>query len=156
MNKEFAYKLDLFLKYIKYEKGFSLNTVKSYNIDLSEFFDFLESEKVTDFGLISYQNIYGFITKLGKMGLKASSIERKTAAIKTFFKFLKRQGFIEKNPAELISSPKKDKRLPSFMEKTEIFELINLIPENDPFSVRNKGIIMLLYATCIRILNLWV
>ncbi|MGC8764516.1 MAG: tyrosine recombinase XerC [Brevinematia bacterium] len=151
MNEEI---LDIFLKYIKYEKGFSKHTIKSYNIDISEFLNFLEKEKVKDIKAVSYQNIYSFITDLGKKGIAPSSLERKTAALKTFFKFLKKQGLIEKNPAELISSPKKEKKLPSFMEKTEVFELINLIPESDAFSVRNKTMIMLLYATGIRVSEL--
>ncbi|MCX7821467.1 MAG: tyrosine recombinase XerC [Brevinematales bacterium] len=147
-NEEY---LEIFIKHIIFEKGFSKNTATSYQNDLLEFIGFIDSKEISD---INYQEIYNFITFLGKKGLKASSIERKVAAIKTFFKFLKRQKIIEKNPADLISSPKKSKRLPTFMEKGEIFELINVIPEDTPLSIRNKAMIMLLYATGMRVSEL--
>lgn len=154
MREELGKYLEEFIKHIKFEKGFSDHTVNSYLGDLSDFFEFLDLHKIYSIGEISYQNIYGFITELGKRGLKSSSIERKTAAIKTFFKFLKKSKIIEKNPAELVSSPKKSKRLPTFMEKGEIFDLINIIPEDTPLSIRNKAMIMLLYATGMRVSEL--
>ncbi len=154
MKEELEKYLEEFIKHIKFEKGFSEHTVNSYYGDLSDFFEYLDSQKIYSINQISYQNIYGFITELGKRGLKSSSIERKTAAIKTFFKFLKKRKIIDKNPAELVSSPKKSKRLPTFMEKGEIFDLINIIPEDTPLSVRNKAMIMLLYATGMRVSEL--
>ncbi len=154
MENSFEKYLDLFIKHIKFEKGFSNHTVKSYENDLIDFFEFLKGEKLTSFNELTYEKIYDFITSLGRKGLKSSTLERKIASLKTFFKFLKREKVVEKNPMVLVTSPKKAKRLPVFMEKGEIFDLINLIPENDAFSIRNKTMILLLYATGMRISEL--
>jgi integrase/recombinase XerC len=143
-----------FLKYLRYEKGFSNHTIKSYKEDLENFFEFLKNEKIEDIKSLNYSVLTGYITFLGKKGFKASTIERKIASLKTFFKYLVKKKFISKNPAELISSPKKQKRLPSVLEVGEIFDLINIIPEDSPFSVRNKAMIMLLYASGLRVSEL--
>ncbi len=146
--------IDQFLNYIRYEKGYSVHTIESYKNDFVDFLAFLSRQNIRSLESISYKILHLYIADLGKSGLKASSIERKVASLKSFFKYLGKIDAIEKNPASLISSPKKEKRLPSILEKGEVISLISSIPETDALSVRNKTMVMLLYASGLRISEL--
>lgn len=155
MGVNFEDILDDFLKFLRYEKGFSFNTLKSYKMDLIDFLDYVEKIGIKDVSEVDYSLLSEYITYLGmKKKLKPSSIERKIASLKTLFRFLLRQKIISNNPADLISSPKKEKRFPVVLEKGEIFELIFSIPEDNAMAVRNKTIIMLLYASGLRVSEL--
>ena len=140
-----------FFDYLLYEKGCSKNTIVSYQNDLNEFFDFLNKKSLKRLDKITYSILHQYITEIGESGLKASTIERRVASLKSFFKFLKKNGVIDKNPAGLISSPKKDKKLPTVLDPKEIMDLIESIPDTTPLSIRNKTIIVLLYASGIRV-----
>lgn len=143
-----------FIHYIKYEKGYSSHTIEAYENDLSEFFGYLTDHQITDIKNVGYKTIYYYIIELGDKGLKASSIERKTATIKSYFKYLvKNQGLL-KNPAALVASPKKEKHLPGVLEKEEVLALIESIPESDPLEIRNKAMLTLLYSCGLRVSEL--
>jgi integrase/recombinase XerC len=146
--------IEEFLTYLRYEKGCSSNTVISYKNDLDEFAAFLTGQAVSEADKISYKLLHFYISGLGKSGLKPASIERKIASIKSLFKYLIRTGAVRKNPAALISSPKKDKRLPAVLESSEITALIDSIPESGILSIRNKTVVMLLYASGLRVSEL--
>lgn len=146
--------IDRFLSYIRYERGYSKNTIESYKNDFIEFLTFLSGENIFLIEDINYKVLYRYLSELGSKGFKASTIERKTASIKSFFKFLVKNQIIKKNPAVLISSPKKEKRLPNILEKDEILSLISSVPEKDALSIRNKAMILLLYSSGIRISEL--
>ncbi len=118
--------IDRFLSYIRYERGYSKNTIESYKNDFIEFLTFLSGENIFLIEDINYKVLYRYLSELGSKGFKASTIERKTASIKSFFKFLVKNQIIKKNPAVLISSPKKEKRLPNILEKDEILSLISI------------------------------
>jgi integrase/recombinase XerC len=143
-----------FLSYILYEKGYSRNTIESYKTDFTEFLGYLLSRDIKNTSSIDYKTIHRYISSLGEKELKATSIERKVASIKSFFKYLVREGVIKKNPAALVSSPKKEKRLPVVLEKDEVTRLIDSIPDNDALSARDKTMVILLYATGIRVSEL--
>lgn len=143
--------IDRFLSHLLYEKGYSKNTLESYKNDFVEFLFFLSERGLNDIHSIRYQDLYHYLSRLGEMGLKNSSIERKTASLKSFFKYLLREGVISKNPAALVSSPKKEKRLPSVLEKVEILSLLSSIPETDARSIRNKAMLTILYAGGFRV-----
>lgn len=143
-----------FLTHLLYEKGYSKNTIESYQNDMTELSQFLARIHLDDLEKINYKTLHQFLSELGKTGLKASSMERKTASLKSFFKYLMKQDYIRKNPAALISSPKKEKRLPTILEKDEIMDLLTLVEEKDSLSVRNKTAITLLYASGLRVSEL--
>ncbi len=146
--------VDDFLAHLQYEKGYSALTIESYRNDLSGFLEFLSGHEIRDAGDITYRTLHLYISELGSMSLKPSTIERKTAALKSFFKYLTRKGVILKNPAALISSPRHDRRLPVVLESSEIAGLISYIPESDALSIRNKAIVTLLYASGLRVSEL--
>lgn len=143
-----------FLSYLKYEKGYSGNTIESYKNDFTGFLEFLLAGKIRNAVDIDYKTIHRYISELGENDFKASSIERKTASIKSFFKYLQREGVISKNPAALVSSPKKEKRLPVVLEMDEVIRLIESIPDTDAVAVRDRTMVLLLYASGIRVSEL--
>lgn len=143
-----------FLSHLLYEKGCSKHTIVSYQNDLTEFLKYLVEKKIDKPSQVEYKTLYRFIVSLGDAGLKASSIERKVASLKSLFKFLLRNDAVKTNPAALVSSPKKEKRLPVILEKEEVLALIQSIPESDALAVRDKTMLMLLYASGIRVSEL--
>lgn len=140
-----------FLSHMLYEKGSSRNTIASYQNDLTEFLKYLIGRKIDKPSQVDYKTLYRYIVTLGDEGLKASSIERKIASLKSLFKYLLRNDVIKTNPAALVSSPKKEKRLPVVLEKEEVLGLIQSVPETDALTVRDKTMLMLLYAGGIRV-----
>lgn len=133
--------LDKFKEYIEKERNYSPNTVESYMSDLKQFF----SVVTKDYKDISIQDISNYISKLKEKGFSAATTNRKLAAIKSFFKFLLKNGIINTNPAELIESGKLEKRLPRPLEKNEINKISNTT-EN----FRDKAIIETLYGAGLR------
>ena len=140
-----------FLIYIKEEKRFSPYTIKSYRSDLVQFIDYLEKEcKVVQVEDVDFKYIRNFVGTLIRGGFRKSSAERKLAAVKSFFAFLTKKGFITSDPSKLVKSPKKEKRVPSFLTQKDAFRLMNLPMGDGPLAIRNSAILELLYGTGIR------
>jgi integrase/recombinase XerC len=161
--------IDLFMDYLAIEKNSSEKTVDSYNKDLIQFMNFLHGDYeengfsynigvkiVNDEVLIesiNAEDITGFIEYLYDKKLKRSSIERKIAAIKTFFKFLYIREIIQKTPAEKIFYPKKESRLPKFLYNKQILDILNF-ERNNFFDFRDRAIIEVFYSTGARVSEL--
>lgn len=140
-----------FLEYIEFEKHFSPHTKKSYCNDLLQFIDYLESVcDVVDIEKVNFRHIRSFVGSMIRGGFKKSTAERKLASIKSFFRFLIKKKYIQKNPAELVKSPKKEKRIPSFLTQSDTEKLMNLPVGDKPTDIRNRAILELLYGTGMR------
>ncbi len=140
-----------FIQYVKIEKHFSPYTVKSYRNDLEQFADYLKGEfEIITIEDVDFKAIRGFVGSLLRGGFKKSSAERKLAAIKSFFAYLTKRGIVKNNPAVLVKSPRKEKRVPSFLTQTDAARLMDLPRGGKPTDVRNKLILELLYGTGIR------
>ncbi len=146
--------IDDFLNYLRYEKNYSGHTLKAYAEDFRSLIEYFEATGVKSVGEADYRFLHRYVAKLGTSGIKASTLERKIASLKSFFKFLVKRGIVAKNPAALIASPKKEKRLPAILDKPEIVELIASMPDDSPVHTRNKTILLLLYATGLRVSEL--
>ena len=148
--------LDKFLDYISKEKRYSVHTQTSYKTDLNQFFLFLN----TEFGIsspskVTFKMIRNWISYLLESGLKSVSANRKISSIKSYFKFIEMSGFSDYNPILKITSPKTSKRLPIFIEKNNIDNLLdNNFFNNDFEGSRDKLIIELFYFTGIRLSEL--
>jgi len=148
---------DKFIQYISSEKRFSEHTIKSYSSDISQFQDFLSSEfditnKVEE---ISFQLIRSWIAYLLENGINPRSVNRKISTLKTYFKFLLREGVLQDNPMLKVISPKSKKRLPVFIEEEQIENLLNKVEFEEGFvGERNKLIIEMFYVTGIRLSEL--
>lgn len=146
--------IDKFLRYLKQERGYSDYTVEAYQSDVRQFLDFYAEYSNTVPVEISEVNKIGirhFLGMLSESGLEMSSISRKLASLKSFFKFLARQGYISGNPAAMVKSPKTKKHLPVVLSEEQVSKVME-IPDAISFvGLRNRLILELLYSTGIRL-----
>ena len=146
-----------FITYLSSEKRFSEHTIKSYTTDLKQFTSFLSSEFqiVDEINDISFQIIRAWIASLLEKGINPRSVNRKISTLKTYFKFLIREGELIENPMMKVVAPKSKKRLPVFIEEDQIASLLNEVQFEEGFvGQRNKLIIELFYVTGIRLSEL--
>lgn len=138
------------MDFLKVEQGVSPHTLRAYAKDLSELSDFLKKKPKE----IDNLDIRSLLASLHHKKLKKSSISRKLATIRSFFKYLHREGYVKKNPAKLVSSPKVPKTLPKFLSIDEIFLLMET-PRGETFKpARDKAIMELLYSSGLRVSEL--
>ena len=146
-----------FITYLSSEKRFSEHTIKSYTTDLKQFTSFLSSEFqiIDEINEISFQIIRTWIASLLEKGTNPRSVNRKISTLKTYFKFLIREGELVENPMMKVVAPKSKKRLPVFIEEDQIASLLNEVQFEEGFvGQRNKLIIELFYVTGIRLSEL--
>jgi len=146
-----------FITYLTSEKRFSEHTIKSYTTDLKQFTAFLSSEFqiIDEIHEISFQIIRTWIASLLEKGVNPRSVNRKISTLKTYFKFLIREGELIENPMMKVVAPKSKKRLPVFIEEDQIASLLNEVQFEEGFvGQRNKLIIELFYVTGIRLSEL--
>ena len=147
MKKE----IEDFLNYLSYERGYSKNTKNSYKKDLSQFYEDHKTKALTSF---THQDLTAYAAKLFNLGLRPSSISRKIAALKSFFKYLLSENLVEINPADKIQLPKTAKLLPKTMSQVDTKNIIELPNKKDPHSLRDRAILELLYASGMRVSEL--
>ncbi len=141
-----------FERFLKYDRNYSVHTIRAYMNDLTEFEDFLidastEIEKVNSKIINLYSlNLY---TKNSK-----STVSRKLTTLRSFFNFMVRKGNLKQNPAKLIPLPKKEKELPVFLSVDEVFKLIDSIDQEGILPLRDLAIIELLYSSGLRVSEL--
>lgn len=142
-----------FIKYLRYEKNYSSLTEISYLNDLTQFQEFI-TRKCGNFdpAQIDSDLIRIWLSFLMEQGLKARSVNRKLSSIKSFFKYLKKINVVERNPAEMVSGPKADKKLPRFINDSDIGKILDDPSEYpDNFTgYRDRFLIELLYLTGMR------
>jgi integrase/recombinase XerC len=142
--------VDNFIRYLEVEKGVSVHTVRAYKKDLEEFSEYAKTEP----GKMDMLDVRGFIADQIKKGLNKITVGRRLSSIRSFFKFLYREGYINSNPAKLVSNPKIPKLLPKFLSVDDIFSLIEK-PEGMGFlPARDKAILDLLYSSGLRVSEL--
>jgi integrase/recombinase XerC len=150
--------IDQFVKSLDAEKGYSPNTCRSYQRDLDAFASFVggqwpENRPVTVEDIDPLM-IRGYLGALHKT-IKKSSIARKLASLRSFFRFLLKNGVIESNPGELILTPKQDKHVPEYLTVDEIFRLLDdAISDRSVPGLRSRAMMETLYSTGIRVSEL--
>ncbi len=146
--------IERFRQYISIEKNLSLHTQRNYLSDLYQFKDFLEREyPKTGIETIDNMIIRSYLGSLYKKNRK-SSIARKLASLRTFFKFLLRAGILKENPASIVSTPRLEKHVPSFLTIDEMFALLNIPDETKLAGIRDKAILEILYSSGLRVSEL--
>ncbi len=143
-----------FLKYIANEKSYSKLTLKSYNEDLTQFLEFLEKENINNINNVNHIIIRKFLSLLSDKEYSKKSMVRKLAAVKSFFKYLYHREYIDKNPADYVSSPKLPEYLPEFLYEDEINNIIDSLTDSSFETVRNRAILEFLYSTGVRVSEL--
>lgn len=147
MEKEtFIRMTEEFYGYLANEKGASPHTMRAYKGDLGDFMRFVAKSPATD---IDHKLIRAYIVTIYK-GLKKSSLARKVASIRAYFKFLKRKGHLKDNPALLVKNPRVEKQLPKFYTVDEMFLFLDGLPADSWLHLRNRAIFELIYSTGMR------
>ncbi len=142
-----------FIKYIKLERRYSVNTVDAYQNDLQQFESFLKDYFHTDtinWSLVDKRIIRGYLGWLSTQDLRKISIARKLAALKSFFKFLTRNEYLQINPTLTTRTPRIEKRLPEFLSIEHMDSLMEMPDEKSFEGVRDRAMLELFYAAGIR------
>ncbi|MBI2270857.1 MAG: tyrosine-type recombinase/integrase [Bacteroidetes bacterium] len=147
---------DNFLEYLQFEKRLSGHTVTSYNTDLDQFIAYLiENYKIETIDGVNHLLIRSWVVSQMEQKISARTINHKITALKTFYKYLLRQGVVTENPMPKIQTPKIAKRLTVFVEKDNMDKLLDNVDFGDDFAgIRNQLMIELFYATGIRLAEL--
>jgi tyrosine recombinase XerC len=149
-----------FLNYLTYERNVSINTITAYRDDLDSFTAFLCNDYFTlamedvELTRVDHLTIRAYLGHLGRRKLSRSSMARHLSALRTFFKFLMREGVVEMNPARGVATPKREKHLPSVMQTSDIALLLEQPDLSLPLGVRDRAWLELLYASGLRISEL--
>ena len=146
--------IEKFIEYLEYEKGYSKKTIISYENDLNLFNEYLKENKITNIKNIDYNTIRKYLGYLHDNKYEASSVSRKISALRSFFKYNIKEKTITNNPMTLISNPKKEKKLPKYLNYEEIEKLLNCIEMDKKEGIQERLIIELLYSTGIRVSEL--
>jgi len=149
-----------FLNYLSYERNVSLNTIEAYRTDLESFVSFLCNDYFTlgrdqlQFRKVDNLTIRAYLTHLARRKLSRSSTARHLSALRTFFRFLMREGDVDANPARVVATPKREKHLPSVMQPSDIALLLEQPDVSTPLGKRDRAFLELMYASGLRISEL--
>jgi integrase/recombinase XerC len=147
--------IEEFCRYLSVERNVSAHTLIAYQTDLEMFREFLAKELGSTFSLdaVSHLLIRRYLARLTIDHTK-STLGRKLAAIRSFFKYLMREGKVRKNPAELVSTPKKDKKVPYHLDIDEVTSLVTAPAGADLLALRDRAILEALYSSGLRVSEL--
>lgn len=151
----FEKELNLYIQFIKVEKGLSENSVTSYENDLNRYLKFLAKDlRIKDLGGVSLQHIENYLEELSAMDLSAGTIARNISSIRSFHEFSVVEKLAEANPAELVELPKKAQKLPEVLSPAEITSILETPNRETDAGIRNAAILECLYATGMRVSEL--
>jgi integrase/recombinase XerC len=146
-----------FLNYLTYERNVSHNTVDAYRDDLDSFVDFLCTDYFTiardqlDLQRVDHVAVRSYLAHLARRSLRRSSIARHLSALRSFFKYLMREGIAAANPARNVATPKGEKHLPSVLQTSDVALLLEQPDLATPLGLRDRAWLELLYASGLRI-----
>jgi integrase/recombinase XerC len=140
-----------FLRHLERERNASPNTIRAYGEDLAQLTEHLRRELGRDPCPedADHLAIRGFLAELHRRGIAKSSAARKLAAVRTFFRYLCREGRLATNPARVLATPRREKRIPEVLDETQVQALLEM-PGAGLDAVRGRAILELLYATGMR------
>jgi len=148
---------EVFNKYINYlevERNASPYTVRNYTSDLLGFFQFLKEKGIDSLKEVDKHVLRDYLQHLMEQGLVKASIARKLSAIRSFYRYLIREEIISTSPVATTSSPKLDRRLPSFLTTDEMTRLLEAPDVSTPQGQRDRALLELLYASGLRVSEL--
>jgi integrase/recombinase XerC len=145
----------VFGRYLDTERNVSPHTLSAYRRDLEQLAAFVAGEtgRAAVVGDVDHLLLRRYLALLGKRA-KKSSVGRKLAAIRSFFRFLVRRGVVAKNPAELIATPKKENRLPFHLDIDQVTTLVEAPQEDEKYVLRDRAILEMLYSCGLRVSEL--
>jgi len=148
---------EVFNKYVNYleaERNVSPYTVRNYTTDLLGFFQFLKTKGIGSLRDVDKPVLRDYLSHLIEQGLVKASIARKLSAIRSFYRYLLREGMVPTSPVATTSSPKLDRRLPSFLSIEQVVKLLEAPDLATPQGLRDRALLELLYASGLRVSEL--
>ncbi len=148
-----------FLEHLKLNENASAHTVRAYESDLTQFLSFLASRAgrpraELTIGDFDHANVREFLADLTRRGNTRSSAARKLAAIRTFGRYLRREGILDGDPAALVGTPRREQRLPAHLGEAEMTVLLEMPDVSIPLGRRDRAILELFYASGLRLSEL--
>jgi integrase/recombinase XerC len=159
VGKGFADRIKEFITYLEVERNLSPATVEAYERDLRNFLGFAAATGLAgpdgdvDPSRVDRKLVRRYLAQAGK-GRKPATVERAGASLRAFFRFLMREGDVEMNPAALVRTPKKEKRLPGAMPIDDVLRLLEAPPDDRTMGRRDRAMLELFYASGIRLSEL--
>jgi integrase/recombinase XerC len=146
-----------FLRHLALEKNASAHTVKSYREDLTQALEFLRTKMPpgrTQPAQVTARLLRGYLAWLHEQGYAKTTIARRMAAVRSWCRFLCRQGTLQANPADGLRTPRQDKKLPHFLGGADLTRLLAAPPANTPLGIRDRAILETLYSAGLRVSEL--
>jgi len=143
--------IEKFINYLKIEKDASGHTILNYREDLRGFLHFLQKTPLEE---VDYLTIRKFLAALRSKEYDKRTIARKLSTLRSFFKFLYREGYLKFNPMSTVSTPKIDKKLPRFLDVANVVRLIESPDTKDSCGLRDRAIMEILYSSGMRVSEL--
>lgn len=151
LNTNSKQDLEDFKSYILVEKNFSKHTAKAYCSDVLSFLIWMDDESCEE---VNFSKVREYFHYIQKFNYKKTTIARKIASVRTFYKFLYRERKVDSNPAMNLTLPKRPKSLPKFLTPDEVEKILNNVKIETPAGFRNRAILELLWATGMRVSEL--
>jgi integrase/recombinase XerC len=145
--------LERFERFMSTERRLSVHTISAYRRDLRALQDWCERNGVDQWDALDHQHVRRFAAQSHARGLQGRSIQRRLAALRTFFGFLLREGALKRNPALEVPSPKASRRLPQTLDVDQMARLLALKP-GDALAARDLALMELLYSSGLRLAEL--
>lgn len=145
---------ELLIRYVKHlelERSISPLTVRNYTSDIQGFLDFLGNNGVDSLDKVNRSTMRLYLGWLHEKGIARASISRKLSALRSFYRYLARENLVDAEPLSTLSSPKLEKRLPTFLTHEEMARLIEAPDASTPQGLRDRAILELLYAAGLRV-----
>jgi integrase/recombinase XerC len=146
-------RIDDFLSHLRYERNASPHTVAGYGRDLAQLEAYFK-ETGADWRSADNVILRGFLARLSEKKMKKSTIGRKLAAMRSFYDFGVKKKWIEANPARVLSTPRQEKNVPSFLSEEEMAQFLDLPASAKALDLRDRAILELLYASGVRVSEL--
>lgn len=144
-----------FLRFLEFEKRYSAHTISAYELEIERFLQFLSAEDIA-FESVDYRVVRHFLASMKENGRQASSINRSISSLRSFYKFLVREGYIVSSPMQLVQALKTPKRLPVVVESEKMVDLLEKrrIDQDSFEEARDFLILEMLFGTGIRVSEL--
>jgi len=140
-----------FINYLKVEKNASPHTIVNYQVDLKAFAIFLGDKEI---GAVDHLTLRKFLAEMRAKNYSKRTVARKLASLRSFFRFLFREGYIKSNPITAVSTPKLDKKLPVVLDVDKVAKLLQSPPEDEVAGLRDRAILETLYSAGLRVSEL--
>src|SRR5688572_4130770 len=142
-----------FLRFLSVERNAAELTIKSYREDLSSLAEYLKEAcgREPQPREITPLDLRGYVSALHEAGYAKTSVARRLASLRTFYKFAQREGLAESNPAKPLRNPRPDRKLPHFLSTDEVGRLLNAPPAGEAAGLRDRAILETMYSAGLRV-----